>query len=104
MTPAQVANECEMLAFQQSDGGDREAAMLFMTPCNTIRSLLRTLERLNDRVHSGYDFNADPDSMTLEVGELLQKSEYFPHPESEEYRSFRYTVPDRSNAKRSDWP
>lgn len=30
-----------------------------------------TLKMLNDRVHSGYDFNADPDGMTLKVGEQL---------------------------------
>lgn len=70
-TPAQVADECEMLAQQEIDGGDREAAALFMTPAHAIRQLLRTLARLNHRVHSGYDFNADPDSMTLEVGDLL---------------------------------
>lgn len=71
LTPAQVADECEMLAQQECDGGEREAAALFMTPCHAIRQLLRTLERLNHRVHSGYDFNADPDGMTLEVGDLL---------------------------------
>lgn len=60
-----------MLAQQEIDGGDREAAALFITPCNAIRHPLRTLERLNNRVHSGYDFNADPDGMTLEVGDLL---------------------------------
>jgi len=71
LTPAQVADECEMLALQECDGGDREAAALFMTPCNTIRQLLRTLARLNECVHNGYDFNADPDAITLEVGDLI---------------------------------
>lgn len=71
LTPAQIADECEMLAQQNIDEGDREAAALFMTPCNAIRQVLRTLARLNERVHSGYDFNADPDSMTLEVGNLI---------------------------------
>lgn len=37
----------------------------------TISQLKRTLERLNHRVHSGYDFNSDPDGMTLEVGKLI---------------------------------
>jgi len=38
----------------------------------TITALKETLRRLNDRVHSGYDFNADPDFMTLEVGKALK--------------------------------
>lgn len=70
-SPAQVADACEMLAQQEIDGGDREAAALFMDPAHAIRHLLRTLSRLNERVHNGYDFNADPDKMTLEVGEIL---------------------------------
>ena len=37
----------------------------------SITGLKRTLTRLNDRVHSGYDFNADPDNMTNEVCEAL---------------------------------
>lgn len=71
LTPTQVADECEMLATQAIDDGDREAAALYMTPCHTIRQLLRTLARLNHRVHTNYDFNADPDAMTREIGELL---------------------------------
>lgn len=71
LTPAQVADECEMLATHCMDNGDRETAAMYMTPCHTIRHLLRTLARLNVRVHSGYDFNADPDGMTLEVGNLI---------------------------------
>lgn len=38
----------------------------------SLTALRRTLSRLNDRVHSGYDFNADHDHMTLEVGEALK--------------------------------
>jgi hypothetical protein len=76
LTPAQVAEECEMLAQHTIDTtGDRESASLYMTPCHAIRHLLRTLDRLNKRVHSGYDFNADPDGMTLEVGDLLAGKE-----------------------------
>jgi hypothetical protein len=70
--PAQVADECEMLATQFIDDNDREVAALFMHSAHGIRRALRTLERLNNRVHSGYDFNADPDRMTLEVGEVLK--------------------------------
>lgn len=33
---------------------------------------LFALKELNNRVHSGYDFNADPDKITLLVGEVLQ--------------------------------
>ena len=40
---------------------------------NSITALKRTLQRLDERVHSGYDFNADPDRMTLEVGEALNR-------------------------------
>ena len=71
-SPAHVADACEMLAQQEIDGGDREAAGLFMDPAHAIRRTLKTLHRLNHRVHSGYDFNADPDHMTLEVGEVLK--------------------------------
>jgi len=72
LNPTQVADECEMLAQQCIDDGDNDSAVsLYMTPCHVIRQLLRTLERLNHRVHSGYDFNADPDGMTLEVGDLI---------------------------------
>jgi hypothetical protein len=35
--------------------------------------LRETLSDLNRRVHSGYDFNADPDGMTLRVGEALAR-------------------------------
>ena len=38
----------------------------------SITALKRTLLRLDERVHSAYDFNADPDSMTLEVGNALR--------------------------------
>lgn len=38
----------------------------------SITGIKRTLSRLNERVHSGYDFNADPDGMSLEVGEALK--------------------------------
>lgn len=37
----------------------------------SITALKRTLARLNERVHSGYDFNADPDQMTLEISNAL---------------------------------
>lgn len=38
------------------------------------RAALRdTLRELNHRVHSGYDFNADPDGMTLRVGAALTR-------------------------------
>lgn len=40
--------------------GDRASA---------IRS---ALARLNHRIHSGYDFNVDPDGMTLEVSRVLE--------------------------------
>jgi hypothetical protein len=33
------------------------------------------LARLNIRVHSGYDFNADPDGISLAVGEMLETVE-----------------------------
>ena len=38
----------------------------------SLTALRRTLSRLNERAHSSYDFNADPDRMTLEVGEALR--------------------------------
>lgn len=69
--PAQVADECEMLAQQEIDYGDREAAALFMEPARAIRRTLKMLHRLNHRVHSGYNFNADPDCITQEVGDVL---------------------------------
>ncbi len=37
----------------------------------TVTAIKETLRRLNHRVHTGYDFNADPDFMTLEVGKAL---------------------------------
>lgn len=37
----------------------------------TEQDKLRALKMLNDRVHSGYDFNADPDRITLIVGAAL---------------------------------
>lgn len=33
---------------------------------------LRALEMLSSRVHSGYDFNADPDRMALIVGAAIR--------------------------------
>lgn len=70
-TPKEVADACEMLAQQAIDDGDSESASLFMDPAHALRRVLKTLHRLNHRVHSGYDFNADPDGMTLEVGAVL---------------------------------
>lgn len=67
--PSQVAENCEMLALEQEN--DLEAAQLFMEPAHAIRQTLKALHRLNVRVHSGYDFNADPDFITREVGEVL---------------------------------
>lgn len=43
-----------------------------MPIAGSITALKRTLSRLNERAHSSYDFNADPDRMTLEVGEALK--------------------------------
>jgi len=39
----------------------------------SITAIVRTLQRLNNRVHTAYDFNADPDRITLEVGEALNR-------------------------------
>lgn len=38
---------------------------------DSLSALKRTLQRLDERIHSGYDFNADPDRMTLEFEEAL---------------------------------
>lgn len=70
-TPKEVADDCEMLAHQAIDDGDSESASLFMDHAHALRRVLKTLHRLHYRVHSGYDFNADPDGMTLEVGAVL---------------------------------
>lgn len=35
------------------------------------KEALEALIALNNRVHSGYDFNADPDKITLMVGNVL---------------------------------
>lgn len=35
------------------------------------KEALEALIALNSRVHSGYDFNADPDKITLMVGNVL---------------------------------
>ena len=35
------------------------------------KEALEALIALNNRVHSGYDFNADPDKITLMVGSVL---------------------------------
>ena len=69
--PLEIAEIYEMTAQMVSDEGDKELAADHMEIAHTIRRLLKTLERLNLRVHSNYDFNSDPDKMTLEVGELL---------------------------------
>lgn len=37
-----------------------------------VSALRSTISRLNQRAHSGYDFNSDPDRITLEVGEALK--------------------------------
>lgn len=54
----------QVMEISQSDWGDPIAG--------SLTGLKRTLQRLNDRVHTGYDFNADPDNMTFEVGNALQ--------------------------------
>lgn len=69
--PKEVADDCEMLAQQAIEQGDTDWAKLHMEPAHAVRRVLKTLHRLNHRVHSGYDFNADPDGMTLEVGAVL---------------------------------
>lgn len=40
---------------------------------DSLTAVLRTLARLNERVHNGYDFNADKDMMTAEVGMTLNR-------------------------------
>lgn len=64
---------------------DAAAAMLKVEPlakdaqaqivgCLAIRlaEVRELLVELNTRVHSGYDFNADPDAMTRRVGRVLK--------------------------------
>ena len=39
--------------------------------CDARATVLHALEQLNQRVHSNYDFNADPDEITALVGRAL---------------------------------
>lgn len=39
---------------------------------NLLNESRRVLRDLSDRVNTGYDFNADPDNMTLRVGNALR--------------------------------
>ena len=71
-SPTQVADDLEMLAQAETDDGDREAARLYMEPAHALRRVLKTLDRLQKRVHTGYDFNRDPDNLTLEVSQVLE--------------------------------
>ena len=50
--------------------GEQDAAGEAMT--DTERDRLHALKELDKRVHSGYDFNADPDKMTLLVGAAIR--------------------------------
>jgi hypothetical protein len=54
------------------DEGDQEDAQDFMQVTHAIRRVLTVLNRLNNRVNTCYDFNADPDSISLEVGDALR--------------------------------
>ena len=54
----------QVMEIAQSDWGNPIAG--------SLTGLKRTLERLNHRVHTNYDFNADPDRMTAEVSEALR--------------------------------
>ncbi len=40
-----------------------------------LKRCRNVLSRLNSKVHSGYDFNADPDGITLIVGEELNRND-----------------------------
>lgn len=66
-----MAERFEMSAQFFLEEGDKEMAHTFMSGAHTIRRLLKTLGRLNHRVHYGYDFRVDPDAMTLEAQEVL---------------------------------
>lgn len=75
-TPTETADRLEMMAMQfiDDDDDDKEMADILMGGAHAIRHLRRTLTRLSHRVHTGYDFNADPDLITLEVGDMLAGS------------------------------
>ena len=59
-TPTEVADAWEMRAQMCIDEGDQEDAQDFMQVTHAIRRVLTVLNRLNHRVNTGYDFNADP--------------------------------------------
>jgi len=50
--------------------GDQDPEGEAMT--DTERDRLHALKELDQRVHSGYDFNADPDDITLLVGAAIR--------------------------------
>ena len=59
---AEAISDAEGDAYSQKCGDEMQRTI----------AVQRVLSDLNQRVHSGYDFNADPDGMTLRVGEALK--------------------------------
>lgn len=70
-TPAQVADEYEMLAQLCTDEGDAVLAAQYMKGARAIRRLLTLVMDMDHRVHNGYDWNADSDGMTAAVGAVI---------------------------------
>ncbi len=55
----------------ETEAEERREIQGWRDAANRMERLERVLSDLNFRVHSGYDFNADPDKMTLRVSEAL---------------------------------
>jgi hypothetical protein len=53
--------------------GLRDAADMLEKAEQRVILVESLLARVNFRVHSAYDFNADPDGISLEVGNVLQR-------------------------------
>lgn len=73
---------CEMHAGEMARGADAEHEK-YLIEKGLVRiydaerdAALKVLAELNFRVHSGYDFNADPDSITALVGAALGRERF----------------------------
>ena len=85
-----IIEELEMTAMMHADNGETEYGKLYMRAAGEIRQLRRALSELNTRAHSGYDWNADPENMTLLVGNAINSP------------FFESDVPNDRNERRAD--
>ena len=70
-SPAQVADDCEMMAVASLDQGDRITSELFMSHAHAIRRSLKALHLLRECTRQAYFLNTDVSKLAPEIARVL---------------------------------